>query len=151
MNRAKNRKALAAFALMVLLAACANPDTAATQAPPPETASAGSTAPDVAESERFPTSENYPPGTMERWSFDGGAPAHWRLSALRTPGREAAPWRIVVITGTPSWSEYWAPAIAKAPANREMIVADRPGFSRSEPESAVTDIAAQARALSPLL
>lgn len=101
--------------------------------------------------DRFPISSDYPPGTMERTQFTAGVPEGWRLSALRTPDRPDADWKIVIITGTPSWSEYWAPTIAGAPANREIIVADRPGFSLSEPRGAVRDLAAQADALAPML
>jgi pimeloyl-ACP methyl ester carboxylesterase len=99
----------------------------------------------------FPMSWDFPAGTMERFSFEAGSPEHWRLSALRTPDRPDAPWKIVIVTGTPSWSEYWAPTIAKLGPNREIVVADRPGFAQSEPKTAVTDIAKQAEALSPLL
>lgn len=101
--------------------------------------------------DRFPTSSSYPLGTMERVSFTAAVPEAWRISALRTPTRPDADWKVVIITGTPSWSEYWAPTIAGAPTNREIIVADRPGFQTSEPEGAVRDLAKQADALSPML
>ncbi|MBL8545795.1 MAG: alpha/beta hydrolase [Hyphomonadaceae bacterium] len=103
------------------------------------------------DNERFPTSGSYPPGTMERIDFTAGVPEGWRISALRTPAREAATWKVVIITGTPSWSEYWAPTIADLPRTREMIVADRPGFRTSEPRDAVRDLAKQADALAPML
>ena len=103
------------------------------------------------ESDRFPTSSAYPAGTMERVEFAAGVAERWRISALQTPQRPEADWKIVIITGTPSWSEYWAPTIAGLPQSREMIVADRPGFRTSEPEDAVRDIAKQADALSPML
>lgn len=102
-------------------------------------------------SQRFPISSDYPAGTMERISFVAPVADHWRISALTTPARPDATWKIVIITGTPSWSEYWAPTIAAAPANREVIVADRPGFAESEPQGAVRDLEAQAEALSPML
>lgn len=73
----------------------------------------------------------------------------WKLSTLRTP--RAAPWKVVVITGTPSWSEYWAPVLAALPARFTMVVADRPGFALSEPREAVGAISDQAEALSVLL
>ncbi|MGH6952493.1 MAG: alpha/beta fold hydrolase, partial [Vitreimonas sp.] len=88
---------------------------------------------------------------MERVAFTAGVPEAWRISALRTPERPEASWKVVVITGTPSWSEYWAPTIAAMPASREMIVADRPGFRSSEPQQAVRDLAKQAEALAPML
>lgn len=103
------------------------------------------------EDERFPTSSSYPPGTMERVDFTAGVTEGWRISALRTPERPEADWKVVIITGTPSWSEYWAPTIAGLPETRELIVADRPGFRSSEPEDAVQDLAKQAEALSPML
>jgi pimeloyl-ACP methyl ester carboxylesterase len=88
---------------------------------------------------------------MERVAFAAGVPEAWRISALETPPRPGADWKIVIITGTPSWSEYWAPTIAALPDGREMIVADRPGFGPSEPDYAVRDIAEQADALAPML
>jgi pimeloyl-ACP methyl ester carboxylesterase len=103
------------------------------------------------ENDRFPTSSAYPPGTMERTEFTAGVPEGWRISALQTPERPDATWKVVIITGTPSWSEYWAPTIAELPHTREMIVADRPGFRTSEPEDAVRDLAKQADALAPML
>ncbi|HYD86670.1 MAG TPA: alpha/beta fold hydrolase [Vitreimonas sp.] len=103
------------------------------------------------DSSRFPTSSAYPPGTMERIEFTAGVAEGWRISALRTPERPDADWKVVIITGTPSWSEYWAPTIAGLPQDRELIVADRPGFRTSEPEDAVRDLAKQAEALSPML
>jgi pimeloyl-ACP methyl ester carboxylesterase len=123
---------IAAILLLALAAAC----------------SIGTAADD---NERFPVSSSYPPGTMQRISFTAAAPEAWRLSALTTPERPEASWKIVIITGTPSWSEYWAPTIAGLPATRELIVADRPGFAQSQPETAVRDIALQAEALSPML
>jgi pimeloyl-ACP methyl ester carboxylesterase len=102
------------------------------------------------ESKRFPTSKDFGPEVMGRVTVPGGDGVSWKLSALETPQRPAA-WKIVIITGTPSWSEYWAPTLAKVHANRVMIVADRPGFALSEPQKAVTSIHDQARALSALL
>ena len=98
--------------------------------------------------ERFPTSGDYPPTTMQRYAFQaGGHP--WTLSALRTP--RDAPWKVVIVTGTPSWSEYWAPTLAALPKDYTMVVADRPGFAQSQPDGVVGSIADQADALSPLL
>jgi len=116
----------------MLLAACA---AACTMKPPQE--------------KRFPTSKDFPPTMMGRSSFAAGGGHGWRISTLATPSRGAA-WKIVIITGTPSWSEYWAPTLARVPAGREMIVADRPGFALSEPEAAVTAISDQADALAPM-
>jgi pimeloyl-ACP methyl ester carboxylesterase len=82
--------------------------------------------------------------------FVAGGAHRWKLRALETPNAEA-PWKLVVITGTPSWSEFWAPTLAKAPEDLQIVAVDRPGFGESEPRAAVTDIAAQAAALAPLL
>jgi len=102
----------------------------------------------VAKVERYPTSADYPAGTMERVSVQAaGHP--WTLSALRTP--RVSPWKVVVITGTPSWSEFWAPVLAALPEDYTMVVADRPGFALSEPAGVVDSIADQAEALSALL
>lgn len=103
------------------------------------------------DSQRFPTSSAYPPGTMERFSFEGGNAEHWRISALRTPERPDAHWKVVILTGTPSWSEYWAPTLAAAPADWEVVVADRPGFRDSQPDQAVGELMQQVEALSPML
>lgn len=101
-----------------------------------------------AEVERYPTSKDYPAGTMERVNVQAaGHP--WKLSALRTP--RVSPWKVVVITGTPSWSEFWAPVLAALPEDYTMVVADRPGFALSEPAGAVGSITDQAEALSALL
>ncbi len=56
-----------------------------------------------------------------------------------------------MVTGSPSWAEYWAPVMADLPADREMIVVDRPGFAGSEPFECVRDLRDQARALTPLV
>jgi len=103
------------------------------------------------DNDRFPTSSAYPPGTMERIELNAAVPEAWRLSALQTPQRAEADWKVVIVTGTPSWSEYWAPVIAALPDNREIIVADRPGFRGSEPQEAVRDLAKQADALAATL
>ncbi|HWF01763.1 MAG TPA: alpha/beta fold hydrolase [Caulobacteraceae bacterium] len=102
-------------------------------------------------SEHRPTSAAYPDSVVQRFNFSAGGSLGWRLSALRTPRPRKAPWKIVVITGAPSWAEYWAPTLAALPQDREMIVVDRPGFACSEPATCVPDIAVQARALEPLL
>jgi pimeloyl-ACP methyl ester carboxylesterase len=104
----------------------------------------------VSEGNRFPTSNAYPVDTMKRVALTSAVPEGWALSALTT-NHPNAPWKLVIITGTPSWSEYWAPTLAGAPDGLEIIVADRPGFKGSGPEQAVTDVATQARALSILL
>lgn len=101
--------------------------------------------------EHAPTSEAYPESLVRRTSFMAGGGHGWRISALETPREKPAPWKIVVITGAPSWAEYWAEVLAELPQNREMVVVDRPGFAASEPLHPVTDIRVQAEALGPVV
>jgi pimeloyl-ACP methyl ester carboxylesterase len=101
--------------------------------------------------EHAPTSADFPDHVVRRTSFIAGGGHGWRISALETPRAVPAPWKIVVITGAPSWAEYWAEAMAELPADREMIVVDRPGYAASEPAEPVTDIRVQAAALAPVL
>jgi pimeloyl-ACP methyl ester carboxylesterase len=101
--------------------------------------------------EHAPLAPEFPESLVQRFSFEAGGGLGWRLSALRTPRSAPAPWKIIVVTGAPSWAEYWAETLAACPSDREMIVVDRPGFAFSEPFDAVPDLAVQARALAPLL
>lgn len=101
--------------------------------------------------EHAPTSADFPDHVVRRTSFVAGGGHGWRISALVTPRETPAPWKIVVITGAPSWAEYWADTLAGLPQDREMIVVDRPGFASSEPLHPVTDICVQAEALAPVL
>ena len=101
--------------------------------------------------EHLPTSADYPDTVVRRFSFLAGGGLGWRLSAIESPRSKPAPWKIVVVTGAPSWAEYWAPTVAALPLDREMVVVDRPGYAGSEPIEYVGDIRLQARALSPLL
>ncbi len=101
--------------------------------------------------EHFPTSNDYPESVMRRVTFTAGGGLGWKISALTTTRERPCPLKIVVVPGAPSWAEYWAPALAALPLDREMIVVDRPGFAASEPATCVPDIRLQAAALSPLL
>jgi pimeloyl-ACP methyl ester carboxylesterase len=101
--------------------------------------------------EHIPMAADYPDDVVRRVHFEAGGGHGWRISALVTPRERPAPWKIVVIPGAPSWSEYWAPVLAALPESREMIVVDRPGFAGSEPFDVVPDIRVQAEALAPLL
>jgi len=101
--------------------------------------------------EHVPIHVCYAEDTVRRVSLEAGGGHGWRISALTTPRDKPAPWKIVVVTGAPSWAEYWAPLLAALPADREMIVVDRPGFAGSEPVEYVGDIRVQAAALAPLL
>jgi pimeloyl-ACP methyl ester carboxylesterase len=102
-------------------------------------------------SEHAPTSADYPDTVLRRTSFIAGGGHGWRISALETPREAPAPWKIVVITGAPSWAEYWAETMAELPQDREMVVVDRPGYGSSEPLHPVQDIRVQAEALAPVL
>ena len=101
--------------------------------------------------EHLPHWAEYPDALVERTSFRAGGGLDWRLSALRTPRARPAPWKIVVVTGAPSWAEYWSSALATVGPEREMAVVDRPGFGCSEPADCVLDLSIQAQALAPLL
>jgi pimeloyl-ACP methyl ester carboxylesterase len=101
--------------------------------------------------EHRPTSVDYPDTVVRRVSFVAGGGLGWRLSALTTPRPGPTPWKMVVITGAPSWAEYWAPVLAALPDDREMVVVDRPGFAASEPLTCVPDLQLQADALFPLV
>ncbi len=101
--------------------------------------------------EHVPVAADYPDSVVRRITFSAGGGLGWRLSAIESPRAKPAPWKIVVVTGAPSWAEYWAPAIAALPKDREMLVVDRPGYAGSEPVEHVGDIRQQALALSPLL
>ena len=99
--------------------------------------------------EHVPTSDDYPDSVVRRFRFEAGGGLGWKISALTTPRERPAPWKIVVVTGAPSWAEYWAPVLAQLPPDREMVVVDRPGYAGSEPVEYVGDIQVQARALAP--
>lgn len=101
--------------------------------------------------EHAPTASLYPDHVVRRIRLEGGGGHGWTLSALAAPRDTPAPWKFVVITGAPSWAEYWAPVLASLPADREMIVVDRPGYAASQPQDAVLDIRVQAETLAPLL
>jgi len=101
--------------------------------------------------EHVPLSEDYPDNVVRRTSFVAGGGHGWRISALETPRANPPPWKIVVITGAPSWAEYWVETLAELPGEREMIVVDRPGYGASEPLHPITDIRVQAQALAPVL
>src|SRR4051794_29994877 len=101
--------------------------------------------------EHAPTAADYPDSVVRRTSFIAGGGHGWRISALETPRAKPAPWKIVVITGAPSWAEYWAETMAELPQDREMVAVDRPGYAASEPLHPVADIRVQAEALAPVL
>ncbi|RAK56633.1 hypothetical protein DJ018_01240 [Phenylobacterium deserti] len=101
--------------------------------------------------EHAPTSADYPDTVLRRTSFVAGGGLGWKISALETPRDKPPPWKIVVITGAPSWAEYWAETMADLPQDRQMVVVDRPGYAGSEPFHVVPDIRVQAQALASVL
>ncbi|MEI9964943.1 MAG: hypothetical protein WDM92_09765 [Caulobacteraceae bacterium] len=54
--------------------------------------------------EHLPTSEEYPDHLVKRISFPAGDGLGWTLSALWSPRAAPPPWKIVVVTGAPSWA-----------------------------------------------
>lgn len=109
-----------------------------------ESAAAGRT-------EHRPVRETWPETVVRPMEFTAGGDLGWNISALSTPRAKPAAWKIVVITGAPSWPEYWAPVMAALPADREMVVVCRPGYGASGPADGAFDIETQALALTPLL
>lgn len=101
--------------------------------------------------EHVPLAELYEESQVKRISMPCGGGHGWTLSALTTPREKPASVKIVVVTGAPSWAEYWAPVLAALPGDREMIVVDRPGYAGSGEAEYVGDIRIQAEALMPLL
>lgn len=101
--------------------------------------------------EHRPTKQYFDDQVVRRIHFQAGGDLGWSISALVTPRARPARWKIVVITGAPSWAEYWAPIMAALPPDREMVAVDRPGYGQSEPAECVADISVQALALAPLL
>jgi len=97
------------------------------------------------------TLDSYSDDIIRRVKFTSGGSHGWKITALETPREKATAWKIIVITGAPSWAEYWGPVMAALPADRQMVVVDRPGFAASEPDVCITDITIQARALEPIL
>jgi len=101
--------------------------------------------------EHRPIHDLYPPHVIRKIAFTAGGGLGWKIAALGTVRPAPAPYKIVVVTGAPSWAEYWAPTLAALPANRDMIVVNRPGYGASAPADGMYDIQTQARALTPLL
>lgn len=101
--------------------------------------------------EHRPTAEYFDEHVVRRVIFEAGGGLGWKISALVTPRSRPARWKIVIITGAPSWAEYWAPIMAALPPDKAMVAVDRPGYGQSEPAECVADIGLQAQALAPLL
>lgn len=104
-----------------------------------------------ASAERKTLSLYYPDHLVRRATFEAGSGLNWKLTAVVTPRKKTAAYKFVVVTGSPSWSEYWAEFLTTLPQDREMVVVDRPGFGASGPKTLIGDIRLQAAALAPLL
>ncbi len=101
--------------------------------------------------ERLPGSWKFTTKPVRTRTFTDGGGHGWIMTAVETVRETPAPIRYVVITGAPSWAEYWVGTLGALSLNREMIVVNRPGFCGSGPEECVSDIRVQAQALAPLL
>ena len=77
------------------------------------------------------------------------APLMATLSALRAGDATAA--RLILVHGTPGSATAWADYLLNPPPGFEVLALDRPGFGRSDPEGAVTSLAAQAAAVLALM
>jgi len=101
--------------------------------------------------ERMPGAWKFANKPVQVKTFSDGAGNGWTVTAVETVRKAPCPVRYVVITGAPSWAEYWLGTLCALPLDREMIVVNRPGFCKSGPEECITDIRIQAAALAPLL
>lgn len=101
--------------------------------------------------ERLPGSWKFTTKPIRARTFTDGCGNGWTMTAVETVRETPAPIRYVVITGAPSWAEYWVGTLGALAADREMIVVNRPGFCGSGPEECISDIRVQAQALAPLL
>lgn len=101
--------------------------------------------------ERMPGAWKFANKPVQARTFSDGAGNGWTVTAVETIRQASCPVRYVVITGAPSWAEYWLGTLCALGQDREMIVVNRPGFCGSGPEECITDIRIQAAALAPLL
>ena len=83
-----------------------------------------------------------------RQSMRVGPPVNATLSYLRS-GDALGP-RLILVHGTPGSASSWTDYVLQPPAGVEVVALDRPGFGRSEPEGAMTSLAAQAAAVAAL-
>ena len=77
------------------------------------------------------------------------APLLATLSVLRAGDAHAA--CLILVHGTPGSATAWANYLLNPPPGFEVLALDRPGFGRSDPEGAVTSLAAQAAAVLALM
>jgi pimeloyl-ACP methyl ester carboxylesterase len=78
-----------------------------------------------------------------------GPPVNANISYLRAGDAKGT--RVILVHGTPGSALGWTDYLLDPPPGIEIIALDRPGFGRSEPEHAVTNLAAQAAAVAALL
>jgi pimeloyl-ACP methyl ester carboxylesterase len=77
------------------------------------------------------------------------APLHGEISVLQTGDAKAM--RLILVHGTPGSASGWADFLLDPPPHLDVVALDRPGFGSSQPDRAVTSIAAQAAAVDALL
>jgi pimeloyl-ACP methyl ester carboxylesterase len=71
-----------------------------------------------------------------------------RLSYLHS--ERSRPVRVIYVHGTPGGASGWIDYIVEPVDETESVALDRPGFGSSEPNGAVTSLAAQAKAVATL-
>ena len=86
---------------------------------------------------------------IARGSYTAPAAGGAQVSFLRAgePGGR----RVVFVHGTPGAADGWADYLLDVPAGYEYFAVDRPGFGATRPQRTEPSLAAQARALEPLL
>ena len=84
----------------------------------------------------------------DTYSSAGRSP--YQVARLRK-GSPTAPWRVVIVPGTPSTVEGWRETLERGRGDIEFIAIERLGFGKSEPRDAVLDFDDQLLALEPLV
>lgn len=84
---------------------------------------------------------------LPRGSYE--APQGMKISYLHAGDPNGR--RVIFVHGTPGDAEGWGEFLLNPPPGFEYISVDRPGFGQSGPKNAVTALADQASALTPLL
>lgn len=88
----------------------------------------------------------------ERFAFQGPAPLGLTITGFRSgPAAIGALWRVIVVTGAPSFSGAWRRVMARAPKAYDFVVVERPGYGGSAREDGFVPLAAQMAAIEPLV